>query len=294
MARLRHPGIASARRTKASGCSTCGAWPASRDGPGTRIRQQPRIRREVVRRNQPVALAAQEQRRRRDAVQPVAQLRIVHVRLPRQQRERLAVAHHDRQLFVGQSSPGPCASARDRGTAASPARSAAGRRCRAHRVDRRARSSRRPVRPAPAGAPIPATWSPAPRRSSRRASSRSRPPERAPADRAVRDGHRRCRPPHRSSPAGSIGRIPDATARSADAAPTAVPRRDVQGRSRSRRAGTGSAGPARLRTHRVPRRQACARDTLPGSSRQARCDRDRGHAARPPAPSRAAHAPDDR
>ena len=62
----------------------------------------------------------------------------------------------------------------------------------------------------------------------------------------------------------------------------------------ARRAGTGSVGPPHPRTRRVPRRQACARDTLPGSSRQARCDRDRGHAARPPAPSRAAHAPDDR
>ena len=35
-------------------------------------------------------------------MQPVGQLRIVHVGFPSQQRERLAVAHRDRKLFVGE------------------------------------------------------------------------------------------------------------------------------------------------------------------------------------------------
>ena len=68
---------------------------------GARLRHERGVALQVVRRDQSVAGAADEQCGHRDPVQPVLELGIVHVRLPRDQRERLAVACHDRDLFVG-------------------------------------------------------------------------------------------------------------------------------------------------------------------------------------------------
>ena len=65
-----------------------------------RFRQQLRIGRQVIRGHQAVARAAHEQRRHVSPMQPMLELRIVHPRLPRQQRQRLAVADHDGQFLI--------------------------------------------------------------------------------------------------------------------------------------------------------------------------------------------------
>ena len=122
MPRLHHTAPASRNsstaRANASGCSICGAWPAAAIVVDACVRQQPCIGREILGGHQAVALAAQEQRRRSDPMQPVAQLGIVHVRLPDQQRERLAIARLDRELVRRSGARDRPACAPDRGTAA--------------------------------------------------------------------------------------------------------------------------------------------------------------------------------
>ena len=50
---------------------------------------------EIIGRHETVAVAAQEKRRRAHPVQPVLELRVVHVGFPRDQRERFAIARHN-------------------------------------------------------------------------------------------------------------------------------------------------------------------------------------------------------
>ena len=65
-----------------------------------RFRQQLRIGRQVIRGHQTIALAAHEQRRHVSPMKPMLELRIVHPRFPREQRQRLAVADHNGQLLI--------------------------------------------------------------------------------------------------------------------------------------------------------------------------------------------------
>src|SRR6516225_9631873 len=71
-----------------------------RDRPGARVRQETGISLEIGLRYETVALAADEQRRSSDTVQPSLELRIVHPGLPGEQRQRLTVTEHDGQLGV--------------------------------------------------------------------------------------------------------------------------------------------------------------------------------------------------
>jgi len=56
----------------------------------------------VSERREAVVRAPQDERGDPDTVQPRPELRVVHVRIPREERGRLAVARHRRQLLLGQ------------------------------------------------------------------------------------------------------------------------------------------------------------------------------------------------
>ena len=80
------------RSAKPRGCSQCGKWPAlemtSMRAPG--ISAAPGLA--IGGADDAVLLAPQQQRRDVDAMQPALQMRVVHVRLPAEPRERLAAA----------------------------------------------------------------------------------------------------------------------------------------------------------------------------------------------------------
>ena len=95
--------IAGQSRRRPRAARSAAAWPACGDGLDPRARARAARRLEIVGRDEAVAGAAHEQRRRRSTrCRRCLQLGIVHVRLPDEQRQRLAVARDDVQLLVGQ------------------------------------------------------------------------------------------------------------------------------------------------------------------------------------------------
>jgi hypothetical protein len=71
-----------------------------RNGLGLRLRDERRIALEILGGDDAVARAAQKQCGNVHPVQPMLELRIVHVRLPGQQRQRLAVTGEDMKLLL--------------------------------------------------------------------------------------------------------------------------------------------------------------------------------------------------